>query len=34
LVLGISAGYPAQDAPANQFRPERAPLDEILRWVE
>lgn len=34
LVLGISAGYPDWSSPANQFRPERAPIDEILKWVE
>ncbi len=34
LVLGISAGYPDQDSPANTLRPDRAALDEILMWVE
>jgi len=34
LVLGISTGYPDPDSPANSLRPERASIEEILRWIE
>jgi len=32
IVLGIAIGYPDWDDPVNEFRSERAPLDEIVRW--
>ncbi len=34
LVLGISTGYPDPEAPANALRPDRAPIEEILKWAE
>ncbi|RMG01284.1 MAG: hypothetical protein D6726_09815 [Nitrospirae bacterium] len=34
LVLGLSLGYPDKESPANAFRPDRAGLGEILRFVE
>jgi nitroreductase len=34
LVLGISIGYPDMDSPANALRTDRAPLDEIMSWIE
>ncbi len=34
LVIGLSAGYPDMDSPANRHRPERAGLSEVLKWVE
>jgi len=32
IVLGIAIGYPDWDAPINQLRSEREPLDSIARW--
>ena len=34
LVLGVALGYPAEDSPINEFRSQRAPLDEVCRWLE
>jgi len=34
LVLGLSAGYPDMDSPANSFRPDRVDVKEILRFVD
>lgn len=34
LVIGLSAGYPDLESRANIFRPDRVPVDEILKWVE
>ena len=34
LVLGLSAGYPDMDLPANSFRPDRVDVKEILRFVD
>lgn len=34
LVLGLSIGYPDMDAPANAFRTDRSPVDEIATFVE
>jgi len=33
VVVGISFGYPDLEHPANNFRTERAALEEIVRWV-
>jgi nitroreductase len=32
LVLGIPIGYPDWDEPVNQYRSQRAPLDEVTKW--
>jgi len=32
LVLGIAIGYAEWNEPINQYRSERAPLDEVARW--
>lgn len=34
LVLGASIGYPDMTAPANGYRTERSPMDEIASFVE
>ncbi|MCI5210432.1 MAG: hypothetical protein D3910_16955 [Candidatus Electrothrix sp. ATG2] len=34
LVLGLSAGYPDMEAPANAYRTERSPVEEIASFVE
>ncbi len=34
LVLGLSIGYPDLDSPANAFRTDRTPVDEIVRFIE
>ncbi|WP_446010981.1 nitroreductase [Candidatus Electrothrix sp.] len=34
LVLGLSVGYPDMTAPANSYRTERSPVDEIASFVE
>lgn len=34
LCLGISIGYPDLAHPANQFRTERVPMSEIVRWMQ
>jgi nitroreductase len=34
LVLGISVGYPDMAAPANSFRTERSPVEEIATFAE
>lgn len=34
LVLGISIGYPDMESPANKFRTDRVPAEEIVKWVE
>ena len=32
ILCGISFGYADPDAPANSFRTDRAPVDEIVDW--
>ena len=34
VLCGLSFGWCDADHPANGFRTSRAPLDEIVRWVE
>jgi nitroreductase len=34
IVCGISFGYADPEHPANRFRTTRAPLHEVVRWVE
>ena len=34
LVLGMAIGYPDMDSPVNQLSTDRAPLDEIVTWIE
>lgn len=33
IICGISFGFPVPDAPANNFRTARAPINEFVRWV-
>ncbi|MCV7356508.1 nitroreductase [Mycolicibacterium fluoranthenivorans] len=33
VVCGISFGYPDLDHPSNSYRTTRAPLDEVVEWV-
>ena len=33
MVVAVTLGYPALDAPANTFERSRADLDEIVTWV-
>jgi hypothetical protein len=33
MVVAVTLGYPAPDAPANTFERSRADLDEIVTWV-
>lgn len=32
LICGVAMGYPDREAPVNQYRTERAPVDEFTRW--
>jgi nitroreductase len=34
VLVGISFGYPDLDHPANGYRTSRAPIDEVVRWVD
>jgi nitroreductase len=34
ILAGISFGYPDLQHPANSFRTARAPLDEVVTWVD
>lgn len=34
ILLGISFGYPDTDHPANNYRTARAPLHEVVSWVD
>lgn len=34
IVCGIAFGYEDKTAPVNGYRTPRAPLDEVVRWVE
>ena len=34
IVVGIALGYPDDSFPVNNFERERAPLDEIVHWVD
>ena len=34
LVCGISFGYEDRDHPANRFRTRRAPLSEVVTWID
>lgn len=34
LVLGLSIGYPDMESPANSFRTERSPVNELVEFVE
>ncbi len=34
MAAGIALGYPDPEAPINKFERERAPLEEIVTWVE
>jgi nitroreductase len=33
IFAGIAVGYANPDAPVNQLRTKRAPLDENIRWL-
>ncbi len=34
IVIGIALGWPDKDAPVNQFTRERAPMEELIRWIK
>lgn len=34
IVCGISFGYPDVDDPANSFRTGRAPVDDVVDWID
>lgn len=34
IVCGISIGFEDSQHPANRFRTTRAPLDEVVRWID
>ncbi|MDD5170754.1 MAG: nitroreductase [Syntrophales bacterium] len=34
MVAGIALGYPEPEAPINNFKRERAPLEEVVTWVK
>jgi nitroreductase len=34
VVIGIAVGYRDPDATVNQSRSERAPLNELVKWLE
>lgn len=34
IVCGVSFGYPDPDHPTNEYRTTRAPLDEVVEWVD
>ena len=34
LILGISVGHADMEAPANQYRSQRAETDEFVSWIE
>lgn len=33
IVCAVALGYPDEDHPANGFKTERAPIDQVVRWV-
>ncbi|MEM7600095.1 MAG: nitroreductase [Verrucomicrobiota bacterium] len=32
LICGVAMGYPEREAPVNNYRTDRAPVDEFTRW--
>jgi nitroreductase len=34
VLIGLAVGYPDEDAPINQFRSERVPFENVVRWVD
>jgi nitroreductase len=34
ILIGLAVGYPDEDAPINQFRSERVPVENVVRWVD
>ena len=34
ILIGLAVGYPDEDAPINQFRSERVPIENVVRWVD
>lgn len=34
ILIGLAVGYPDGDAPINQFRSERVPIENVVRWVD
>jgi len=34
VLIGLAVGYPDPDAPINQFRSERVPIENVVRWVD
>jgi len=33
IAIGTAIGWPDKDAPVNRFERKRAPLDEVVTWV-
>jgi nitroreductase len=33
ILIGLAVGYPDEDAPINQFRSEREPVETFVKWV-
>ncbi len=33
ILIGLAVGYPDGDAPINQFRSEREPVETLVKWV-
>jgi nitroreductase len=34
VIIGVALGYPDWENPVNHFKPSRAKLDELVRWIE
>jgi nitroreductase len=34
FVVGVALGVPDREAPVNRFERERAPLEELVTWLE
>jgi len=34
VIIGIAIGYPDREAPVNNFKRERAELDEFVFWLK
>jgi nitroreductase len=34
ILIGLAIGYPDDQAPINQFRSEREPIENVVRWVD
>jgi nitroreductase len=34
ILIGLALGFPDDDAPINQFRSKRVPIENVARWVD